>query len=209
MAAHLRAMLVEYSPAIPPLALSFEFNPQTISRTRTVTLPANGPGGRRGGYDFRTPLDTPRVAHGVSVAPETFSVDAMFDGTDRTGAPGAFGVQPELDVLRTMLEPKVQGPMGLRMLAGLGSTPAFGFRRDETISVVLFVWGPHVLPVFLTSVRVEETQHLPTLVPVRARVSIGMQVIEGANPFWVAAQLRQLAGAAAFAPLAATWGGNG
>ncbi|MEA2621662.1 MAG: hypothetical protein QOH61_572 [Chloroflexota bacterium] len=209
MATHVRAMLIEYSPSIPPLSLSFEFNPQTLSRTRTVTLPSSGAAGQRGGYDFKTPLDTPRVAQGASVQPESFNIEVLFDGSDREGPAGALGVQPELDVLRTMLEPKVQGPLGLRTLASLGSAPAFGFQRDETISVVLFVWGSHVLPVFLTSVRVEEMQHLSSLVPLRAKVTITMQVIEGANPFWLAEQVRQLAGAAAFAPLAAAWGGNG
>ncbi len=209
MATELRAMLIEYSPAIPPLVLSFEFNPQTLSRTRTITLPATGSAGLRGGYDFRTPLDTPRVAQGVKAQPETFTIDVLFDGSERVGALSHLGVQPELDVLRTMLEPKVQGPLGLRMLASLGATPAFGFQRDETVSVILFVWGTHVLPVFLTSVRVEEMQHLPSLVPLRAKATLTMQVIEGANPFWLAEQVRQLASAAAFGPLAAAWGGNG
>ena len=208
MAGHVRAMLVEYSPSIPPLALTFEFNPQTLSRTRTVTLPTGGPAGLRGGYDFKSPLDTPRVAQGVTVQPESFSIEVLFDASERSAAVAAFGVQPELDVLRTMLEPKVQGPLGLRTLASLGTSPAFGFQRDETISVVLFVWGSHVLPVFLTSVRVEELQHLPSLVPVRAKATITMQVIEGANPFWLAEQVRQMAGAGIFQPLTAAFGGG-
>ncbi len=145
----------------------------------------------------------------MKAQPETFTINVLFDGSERVGAVGHLGVQPELDVLRTMLEPKVQGPLGLRMLASLGATPAFGFQRDETVSVILFVWGTHVLPVFLTSVRVEEMQHLPSLVPLRAKATLTMQVIEGANPFWLAEQVRQLAGAAAFGPLAAAWGGNG
>jgi len=207
MADHVRAMLVEYSPSIPPLALSFEMNPQTLNRTRTVQLPSTAASGR--GYDFSTPLDTPRVAQGAAVQPESFSIEVLFDSSDHTGPTGALGVQPQLDVLRTMLEPKVQGPLGVRTLASLGAAPAVGFQRDETVSVVLFTWGTHVLPVFLTSVRVEEMQHLPTLVPMRAKVTITMQVIEGRNPFWTAEQIRQLVGAASFPPLAAAWGGNG
>lgn len=207
MASYQRAMLIEYAPSVPPLALSFDFNPQTLSRSRAVQLPSSAAGGR--GYDFQTPFDTPRVAQGASVQAESFSIEVLFDASDREGIAGTFGVQPELDVLRTMLEPKVQGPTGLRTLASLGKTPGFGFQRSETISVVLFVWGSHVLPVFMTSVRVEESQHLATLVPVRAKVTVSMQVIEGANPFWLAEQVRQLASAASFAPLSAAWGGNG
>jgi len=51
--------------------------------------------------------------------------------------------------------------------------------------VLLFVWGDRVLPVFLVSMRVEERAHLPTLVPYRANVTLGMQVIEGNNPFYL------------------------
>ena len=208
MSDHLRGMLIEYSLSVPPLALVFELNPETLSRTRTVTLPQSGGAGVRGGYDFTSPLDTPRAALGVSLEPESFSVEVLFDATGR-GADAAHGVEPELDVLRTMLEPKTQGPHGARVLASLGRTPGHAFQRDETVSVVLFVWGTHVLPVFLTSVRVEELQHLPSLRPVRAKATISMQVIEGANPFYLAEQVRQVAGAATFAPRAAAGGGAG
>jgi hypothetical protein len=61
--------------------------------------------------------------------------------------------------------------------------------------VLLFTFGPRVLPVFLTSVKVDEQAHLPTLLPYRATVALTMQVIESDNPFWRAEQLRQSAGA--------------
>lgn len=196
----LRGMLVEYTVAIPPLSLVFDFNPQTLSRTRTVTLPSAG--GAGGGYDFTSPLETPRAALGVTMQPESFSIDVLFDATGR-GAGAHLGVEPELDVLRTLIEPKTQGPTGVRTLASLGAAPAHAFQRDETVSVLLFLWGTHVLPVFLTSVRVEELQHLPSLRPVRAKATLTMQAIEGANPFYLAEKLRQAAGAGLFAPVTA------
>ena len=61
---------------------------------------------------------------------------------------------------------------------------------------MLLVWGTHILPVFLNSVQVEETAHLPTLQPYRANVTIGVQVIEGNNPFYQVEKVRQMAGAA-------------
>ena len=82
------------------------------------------------------------------------------------------GVQPELDTLRAMVEPKAQGPGGLQMLASLGAGPSRAFQRQETASVLLFAWGDHVLPVFLTSIRVEGKSHLPTLVPYRASANL-------------------------------------
>ena len=53
-----------------------------------------------------------------------------------------------------------------------------------------------MLPVFLTSVQVEETAHLPTLIPYRANVELSCTVIEGNNPFYQVEKIRQLAGAA-------------
>ena len=64
MAVPSKGMLFEYGLTIPPLALIFDFNPQQISRSRTVTIKTGNAPGSRGGYDFLTPLETPRVAQG-------------------------------------------------------------------------------------------------------------------------------------------------
>ena len=196
-------MLVEYGLSLPPLALQFEFNPQTLSRTRSISIVTGNAPGTRGGYDFTLPTETPRVAQGVTVQPEQFSLEILLDATDRmsdTTSPGhgtavLFGIEPELDTLRSMVEPKSQGPGGLQTLSSLGLGSGKAFQRDEHPSVLLFIWATHVLPVFLTSVQVEETAHLPTLVPYRARVTLSFQVIEGNNPFYQVEKVRQLVGA--------------
>jgi hypothetical protein len=195
-----RAALVEYALSIPPLALIFDFNPESLSRTRTTTVRNGQTTATRGGYDFGKPSETPRAALGALVEPETFSIEVLFDATDRMndGDPQAAlrGVQPELDTLRTMIEPKSQGPGGFQMLASLGLAGGRSHQRNEVPSVLLFVWGSHLLPVFLTSVRVTERAHLPSLVPYRAHVTLEMQVIEGSNPFYKVEKVRQVASAA-------------
>jgi hypothetical protein len=95
-----------------------------------------------------------------------------------------------------MVEPKSQGPGGLQTLSSLGLGGGKAFQRDEHPSVLLLIWGTHVLPVFLTSVQVEESAHLPTLVPYRATVTLSFQVIEGNNPFYQVEKVRQAVGAA-------------
>jgi len=198
-----RGMLIEYGLSLPPLALQFEFNPQTLSRTRSITITTGNAPGTRGGYDFTLPNETPRVAQGVTVEPEQFSLEILIDATDRMSEPNtpghatavAFGIEPELDTLRSMVEPKSQGPGGLQTLASLGLGGNKAFQRDEHPSVLLLIWGTHVLPVFLTSVQVEESAHLPTLVPYRATVTLSFQVIEGNNPFYQVEKVRQLVGA--------------
>lgn len=199
-----RGALVEYGLSLPPLVLEFEFNPETISRTRSVTITTGNAPGTRGGYDFNYPWETNRVAQGVSVEPEQFSIDILVDATDRMADVNhrahavavEFGIEPDLDTLRAMVEPKTQGPGGVQMLAGLGLGSQRAFARDEYPSVLLLVWGSHVLPVFLTSVQVEEVGHLPSLKPYRANVNLSFQVIEGNNPFFQVERVRRAAGAA-------------
>ena len=199
-----RGLLIEYGLSLPPLALQFEFNPQTLSRTRSITITTGNAPGTRGGYDFTLPSETPRVAQGVTSEPERFSMQILIDATDRMSdptSPGhatavAFGIEPELDTLRSMVEPKSQGPGGVQTLSALGLGGGKAFQRDEHPSVMLLVWGTHVLPVFLSSVQVEESAHLPTLVPYRANVTLSFQVIEGNNPFYQVEKVRQLVGAA-------------
>ena len=198
-----RGLLVEYGLSLPPLALQFEFNPQTLSRTRSIRITTGTAPGSQGGYDFTLPSETPRVAQGVSVEPERFSMEILLDATDRMSDPTtpghaaavAFGIEPELDTLRSMVEPKSQGPGGVQTPAALGLGGARAFQRDQHPSVLLLVWGTHVLPVFLSSVQVEETAHLPTLMPYRATVTLSLQVIEGNNPFYQVEKLRQMVGA--------------
>jgi len=195
-----KGLLVEYALSIPPLVLVFEFNPKTLSRTRTIKFKAGNAPGTQGGYDFTLPTETPRVAQGVTVQPESFSIEILLDATDRMNEGDSvatqFGVQPELDTLRTMVEPKSQGPAGLQTLASLGLGGERAFQRNETASVILFVWGSHILPVFLTSVGITEEAHLPSLIPYRARATLTMQIIEGNNPFYQVEKVRQVLGAA-------------
>ncbi|MBT1076102.1 hypothetical protein [Geobacter grbiciae] len=195
-----KGMLIEYALSLPPLVLAFDFNPQSLTRSRTITLRTGSAPGTRGGYDFALPTETARVAQGVTVQPESFTIEILLDATDRMndGDPIAtqFGIEPELDTLRTMVEPKAQGPGGLQTLASLGLGGQRAFQRSESASVLLLVWGTHILPLFLTSIRVTEEAHLPSLVPYRARASLTMQVIEGNNPFYQVEKVRQVVGAA-------------
>ncbi|MES2442393.1 MAG: hypothetical protein V4574_06150 [Pseudomonadota bacterium] len=189
--------LVEYGLRVPPLAVAFSFGPQDISRSRTIQVKTGGTQGTRGGYDFMTPLEAPRAGQGVELQAETISISVLFDATDRIGEGDAlarqFGIRPQLDTLRAMVEPKAQGPAGLQMLAAIGAAAGgAAFDRQTSASVLLFTFGASTLPVFLTSVTHKEVMHLPDLTPVRAEVQLTMQVIESTNPFTIAESVRQL-----------------
>lgn len=194
-----KGFLIEYALSLPPLVLAFDFNPQTLTRNRSITLTLGSTPATRGGYDFALPTETARVAQGVAVEPESFDVEILLDATDRMNSDDVLartlGIQPELDTLRCMVEPKTQGPGGLQTLASLGLGGSRAFQRSQCASVLLFVWGTHVLPVFLKSIEVGESAHLPDLTPYRATVKLGLQVIEGNNPFYEVEKIRQVIGA--------------
>ena len=200
MAVETKGVLFEYGLTIPPLAIVFPFNPQEISRSRTVTIKTGNAPGARGGYDFLSPLETARVSQGVEMQAESFAIDILLDATDALNDGNdiakTFGVQPQIDTIRSMAEPKNQGPGGVKVLSSLGLSGARAFERQETASVLIFAWGMQLLPVFLTGVVQKETLHLPNLMPYRATMSLTMQVIESANPFFLADKVRQTMGTA-------------
>lgn len=195
----MRGALIEYAIGIPPLVLVFDFNPETITRTRSIKVKSSRVPGNRG-YDFALPTETPRVSQGVSTEPETMSIKILLDATGSINKDDpisqTLGVEPELDTLRAMVEPKAQGPGGVQMMASLGLGQTRAFQRNHSASVLLFIWGTHILPVFLTKVHVTEKAHLATLIPYRAEVTLDMTIIEGMNPFYLVEQVRTLVGAA-------------
>ena len=196
-----KGLLIEYGLSLPPLVISFDLNPETISRTRSVWAGTTDTPATRGGYAFTTPNDTAKAAQAVSMAPETFSLTVLLDATDRMNEGEAIatlsGIQPEIDTLRSMVEPKIQLTGGMRILSALdsGEGQDAAFTR-EFASVLIFVWGLKILPVFLTSVQIDEKAHLPSLFPYRAEATLQMQVIESDNPFYKAELYRQMVGSA-------------
>lgn len=194
-----KGVLREYTQSQSPLRLEFEFNPTTISRTRSITLQTGGSQGTQGGYDFENESEAPRAAQGVSVNAESFSVKILLDSTDRMNAgdeqAASEGVQPELDIIRSMLEPKLQTPEGARTLSALGEGDDRAFSRQQFASVLIFEWGVQTLPVFMTQAQIDVKAFLPTLRPYRAEATLTLQIIESNNPFYTQELKRQFRGA--------------
>ncbi|MBT8338603.1 MAG: hypothetical protein KJP07_01195, partial [Desulfatitalea sp.] len=189
-----------------PLVLPFVFNPTTITRSRSVTVKTSGTAGARGGYGFRTPAETPRASQGVTVNAESFSFKILLDATDRMNQrdPSAtqVGVQPEIDVIRTMLEPKAVSGEGRRDLIVAADEAPEAHETHETASVLIFKWGKQVLPVFMTQAQIEAREYLPSLFPYRAEATLTLQVIETDNPFYNIERRRRQSAAEKFAGLA-------
>ena len=183
-----RGALTEYTDLENPLSLEFEFNPMSISRTRSVTVRTGGAPATQGGYDFQDESEVSRASQGVSVNAESFTVKVLLDATDRMNAGDSVaseeGIQPELDTIRSMIEPKAQTPEGARTLAALGEGDERAFSRHQFASVLEFKWGGQSVPVFMTQAQLEVKAYLPNLRPYRAEATFTLQVIESNNPIY-------------------------
>ena len=180
-----RGMLKEYTGGKNALELNFEFNPSTITRTRSIDISFEDEG-QTGPKDFKDESEAARVAQGVSVKAESFTVKILLDATDRMNAGDnnaqTNGVQPELDILYSMVEPKRLNSDGAATLAALSDSDD----SQSYPSVLIFTWGQQVLPVFITQVQFEVKAYLPTLVPYRAEATLTLQVIQSSNEFYTA-----------------------
>ncbi len=191
-----KGMLVEYALSLPPLVLEFEFNPESLTRSRTVSFDSSA----LPIIDFTTPGEGNRIGQAASATAETITFNILLDATDKlsdTSHPmhavaTISGVEPEIATLRSMVEPKVNGPGPFQMMASLTGGGAHAHERDEHLSVLLFVWGTHILPVFITSLSIEEQAHLPLLKPYRAKATITLQVLESTNPFYQVEQVQRM-----------------
>jgi hypothetical protein len=187
----LRGAFVEFGISLPPLIVVFQFNPLTISRSREATVDSGRtPRNLLKSVTADSLLDV-RGQQVVKVGEEKLSFDIRLDATDKLNDGDAitqeFGVAPQLSTLELMMIPKGQGLLGAAVSALLGAAGSgFSFVDDaKNPPVILFVWGrKKVMPVNITSMQIKEEEFSVDLNPVRATVSVSLQVIEGPNaPF--------------------------
>lgn len=198
----LRGAFVEFGISIPPLIVVFQFNPLTISRSRSSYVnPPQTPMGTQSeqNADFIKQLGAGggsslvqfRNGQNIIVQPQTLSFDIRLDATDKLDSGDTiteqFGVAPKLSTLELMMLPKSQSLLGGAISALLGGKPnnfAF-FDTDRNPPIILFVWGrKRIMPVNITSMQVREEEFSTDLNPTRATVSVNLEVIEGPNlPF--------------------------
>jgi len=185
----LRGALVEYGLSLPPLAFVFQFNPETLTRSRTADWQAPGGGDSSDGVTCRDASEeTSRSCLArVRVSAETISLTLQLDATDALndgdGLAKVWGVGPQLSVLELMIYPKTDQLFGLPIGNLLGAADQFGAAQAKTIPILLFIWGrKRVMPVVMTSMRITEQEFFPDLNPRRAQVAVELKVLEGFNP---------------------------
>jgi len=191
----LRGAFVEFGISLPPLIVVFQFNPLTISRTRTASVERPRTPRRRGVQEMSLlekvsaeSLKKVRVKQTINVKEETLSFDIRLDATDKLDEGDTlteeFGIAPQLSTLELMMLPKGQGLLGAAASMLLGKAGS-GFSFVDYVKnppVILFVWGrKKVMPVNITSMQIKEEEFSYELNPTRATVSVSLQVIEGPN----------------------------
>lgn len=205
----LRGAFVEFGVSLPPLIVVFQFNPLTISRTRTATIPKPDTieakqGAQNLGFIQQIIKSKAKSlvefrAGTITVNPETLSFDIRLDATNGLNEGDSiteqFGIAPQLSTLELMMLPKSQSPIGGAVSALLGGgTGSFAFFDDaKNPPIILFIWGrKKVLPVNITNMTVKEEEFSTDLNPIRATVSVSLEVMEGPNaPFMYTQGLKE------------------
>lgn len=171
-----KGALVQLVPGIVgllPNIVAFQYNPEKLSVSLTPWNPFEVDQTQRGSQAPNVQPFDPK---------QSFTLELELDATDKleNEDPVAIvsGVADRLSALKKLILPS-EGLAGdfiasAKALAGGASEAA----HRPTVPVVLFVWGPsRILPVRVTSFSVEETLFSPTLHPIQAKVSLGLEVL--------------------------------
>lgn len=156
-----------------PNIIVFQYNPETMSRDLTPSSASVKEGERWGAKIINEPFDP---AEKFDLTLELDATDALED-PDNNKVAAKSGIADRIAAIEMLLYPV--GDEG--NLLGKISSPLFGAGKAVpryTVPIVLFVWGPgRILPVRIIGFKVEEQAYSPTLYPIRAKVTVGLQVI--------------------------------
>lgn len=151
----------------PNGVIVLQYNPDTL--TRTLKIKGASEGGDR---SEALRLTGPPV--------ETFKLDAEIDATDQLEEPDRnpntvrYGIAPHLAALETLVYPESATLQANFALSQQGTLEIMPVLAPQS----LFVWSAsRIVPVRLTDLSITEEAFDPALNPLRAKVSIGMQVL--------------------------------
>ena len=148
--------------------ISLQYNADTLTRTFQVQTAGGEAGNRVEPMRFKGP------------AVETFKLEADIDATDRLEFPdqnpsaGQFGIQPQLALLESLVQPSAAQLSAVDRQASSGTLEI----APMLAPLVLFVWGKsRIVPVKVTDFSITEEAFDPALNPIRAKVSLGLRVM--------------------------------
>ena len=149
--------------------ITLQYNPDTLTRSLQVQS-VDPAGGKNRSEALR--LKGPPI--------ETFKLDAEIDATDQleqsdqNSAAVQAGIYPQLAALETIIYPSSAQLLATNALAQSGTLEIAPMEAPLT----LFVWSRNrVVPVRITDFSVTEEAFDVNLNPIRAKVSLGMRVL--------------------------------
>ena len=149
--------------------IALQYNPDSLSRTLQIQALAGGQEGAR--------VDALRL-RGPAV--ETIKIEAELDATDQLEFPNLnpatvqSGLLPQLAQLEMLVNPTVEILEADDALANTGTLEIIPLEQPLT----LFVWSKsRVMPVRLIDFSITEEAFDPNLNPIRAKVSLGLRVL--------------------------------
>jgi hypothetical protein len=156
-----------------PNIVLFQFNPLRVTRSPRLVQPPRESDGS-GSQDATQQAGEPS---------ESYSFSLRLDATDQLAASNpiaaASGILPALSALELLMVPKDSLTIELFKLSG-GASPHQ--HPPQRLPTVLFFWGPfRIWPVTVNSLSVSETEYDQLLNPIRAEVSVSLQVLTPFN----------------------------
>jgi hypothetical protein len=163
----LKGAIISLDPnlGVPLGTIPFQYNPDEVTRSlkpqsvgdepdRTEIFRLKGP-----------PIETIKCAIEIDATDLLASADATTL---------AFGIQPQLAALELLVYPSSQTLIANEALSNLGTIEILSMESALT----LFVWSKtRVTPVRITDLDITEEAFDPRLNPIRAKVSLGMRVL--------------------------------
>ena len=195
----LKGAIIQFSaPMLIPIPnlIIFQYNPETLSRTLVPWAPAERTYDEQGNMRALEPHQVRALAQPYDPQ-ETFSVTLELDAADALEEPASHpvavisGVADRIAALEMLLYPPGESALGgllnvsldISIGGGGGFSATVGAEakkaQRKSVPIVLFFWGPgRIVPVRITSFSVEEQAFSPILYPLRAKVTVGMRVLD-------------------------------
>lgn len=144
----------------------FQLNPASLRRRLQPQLAGGDRESRSGPIQF------------AAAPAETIDVELEIDATlqlpTAPGQPAGPDIRPQLAALESLLYPSIQQVRTQQALLQSGTLEIGPYLAPT----VVFTWGSsRAVPVKVVSLGITEESFLPSLAPIRARVSLSMQVL--------------------------------
>jgi len=156
---------LDATTGIPLSTISLQYNPDSITRTLKPQTVGEQP-------------DRAEVLRLTGPPIETIKCTVEIDATDNLAAGNQvathFGIQPQLSALELLVYPSMTELIANEALTLLGTIEILP--AESTLTV--FVWSTsRITPVRITDIEITEEAFDPKLNPIRAKVSLGMRVL--------------------------------